>query len=78
MSWDKEDVPSWKVYAATLVSLFFGVILALILIRIYNYVTLRLCYSQTNLRGKTVLITGANSGEYFRYHIFYSLLYNKQ
>lgn len=64
MSWDKEDVPSWKVYAATLVSLFFGIILALILIRIYNYVTLKLCYSQTILRGKTVLITGANSGEY--------------
>ncbi|KAK7573401.1 hypothetical protein V9T40_010592 [Parthenolecanium corni] len=62
MSWDKEDEPSWRAYAANLITFFFGIILTLILIRIYNYLTLKLCYSQTNLRGKTVLITGANSG----------------
>lgn len=64
MSWDKEDEPSWRTYAATLMTLFFGIILTLVLMRIYNYITLKYCYSQTNLRGKTVLITGANSGEY--------------
>lgn len=63
MGWDKDlSMPCWKIYAASIVSVLFGFILTLILIRIYNYFTLKLCYSQTNLRGKTVIITGANSG----------------
>lgn len=65
MGWDKDlSMPCWKIYAASIVSVLFGFILTLIIIRIYNYFTLKLCYSQTNLRGKTVIITGANSGKY--------------
>ena len=68
MGWDKdESLPLWKIYAATALSIVIGFVLTLILIRIYNYFTLKLCYSQTNLRGKTVIITGANSGRTFNY-----------
>lgn len=63
MDLDKDQgMPCWKIYAATIASALFGFVLTLVLIRIYNYCTLKLCYSRTNLKGKTVIITGANSG----------------
>ena len=76
MGWDKdESIALWKVYAATALSILIGFILTLILIRIYNYFTLKLCYSQTNLRGKTVIITGANSGKEDFYGLEYTFGY---
>lgn len=62
MPWKEDDMAFYKICVTTIASFIFGFFFLLVLIRIYNYCTLKWCYSKTNLKGKTVIITGANSG----------------
>lgn len=62
MSWWSPEI-SVKVYGQAAIALIILVLVISTIVRLFTYLTLGVCKSTKKMNGKTVIVTGANSGK---------------